>query len=252
MHQFRYRYRHVDALVIDDIQFLAARERSREEFFHTFNNLYQSHKQIILSGDEAPNGIPSLEDRLISRFNWGLVVRIDPPCLETRMAILRKKAGLRCAQIPEDVIHFIAATVESNTRELEGSLTKVLALSQQCGGVIDLEIARKALADHILTPTRQIGITDIVDAVTECFSVRLADLQGKRRNRSIALPRQVCMYLARELTSLSLEEIGGYFGGRDHTTVLHATRTITDQREQDGKLQQTLQELLDRLRRRLI
>ncbi len=252
MHQFRFRYRHVDALVIDDIQFLAARERSREEFFHTFNNLYQAHKQIILSGDEAPNGIPSLEDRLISRFNWGLVVRIDPPCLETRMAILRKKAGLRCAQISEDVIHFIAATVESNTRELEGALTKVLAMSQQCGGVIDLTIARKALADHIATPIRQIGITDIVEAVTECFGVRLADLQGKRRNRSIALPRQVCMYLARELTSLSLEEIGGYFGGRDHTTVLHATRTITDQREQDPKLQQSLQELLDRLRRRLV
>lgn len=251
LHQFRYRYRHVDALIIDDIQFLAARDRSREEFFHTFNTLYQAQKQIILSGDEAPNGIPSLEERLISRFNWGLVVRIDPPCLETRMAIVRKKASLRCAELPEDVVHFVAAAVDSNTRELEGALTKVLAMSQQYGGTVDLEIARKALGDHLAGPVRQIGITDIVEAVTDGFGVRLADLQGKRRNRSIALPRQICMYLARELTSLSLEEIGGYFGGRDHTTVLHAARTIGDQRERDGELQQKLQDLRERIRRRL-
>jgi chromosomal replication initiator protein len=250
LHQFRYRYRHVDALIIDDIQFLAAREGSREEFFHTFNTLYQARKQIILSGDGAPSGMPILEDRLVSRFNWGLVVRIDPPCLETRMAIVRKKAGLRCAAVPEDVVHLIAATVQSNTRELEGALTKVLAMSQSYGGTINLEIAKKALADHLPGPPRQIGITDIVEVVTDWYNIRLADLQGKRRNRSVAFPRQVCMYLARELTSLSLEEIGGYFGGRDHTTVLHAARTINDQRGSDSELQATLQELLDRLRHR--
>ncbi|HSW46003.1 MAG TPA: chromosomal replication initiator protein DnaA [Phycisphaerae bacterium] len=251
LHQFRFRYRHVDALIIDDIQFLTTREGSREEFFHTFNTLYQAHKQIILSGDEAPSGMPTLEDRLVSRFNWGLVARIDSPCLETRMAIVRKKAALRCADVPEDVVHLIAATIQSNTRELEGALTKVLAMSQQLGGILDLELARKALGDHMPGPARQLGITDIVETVTEWFNVRLADLQGKRRNRSIALPRQVCMYLARELTSLSLEEVGGYFGGRDHTTVLHAARTIADQRGSDPELQHTLQELNDRLRRRL-
>jgi len=251
LHQFRYRYRHVEALIIDDIQFLAAREGSREEFFHTFNTLYQDHRQIILSGDEAPNGIPSLEDRLVSRFNWGLVACVDPPGLETRMAIVRKKAALRCADLPEVVVHYIAATVQSNTRELEGALTKVLAVSQQFGGAINREVAQKALGDHVPAPSRQIGVTDIIEAVTGWFNVRLTDLQGKRRNRSLALPRQICMYLARELTSLSLEEIGGYFGGRDHTTVLHATRTITDQRLNDPDLNQCLQELTDRLCRRL-
>lgn len=252
LHQFRYRYRHVDVLVIDDIQFLAARERSREEFFHTFNTLYQAHKQIILSADEPPNGIPSLEDRLVSRFNWGLVARIDPPCLETRMAIVQKKANLRCIDLPETVVHYIASTIESNTRELEGALTKVLAMSQQLGGIIDLELAKKALGDHGVTKARITGITDIVDVVTSHFNVRLADLQGKRRHRSIAFPRQICMYLARDLTTLSLEEIGGYFGGRDHTTVLHATRTIADQRRADTELHQTLHELADRLRQRIL
>ncbi|HOW69162.1 MAG TPA: chromosomal replication initiator protein DnaA [Phycisphaerae bacterium] len=251
LHQFRYRYRHVDALVIDDIQFLGARERSREEFFHTFNTLYQSQKQIILSADEAPNGINGLEDRLVSRFSWGLVVRIDPPCLETRMAILHKKATLRCAELPEDVIHFIAATVESNTRELEGALTKVLATSQQYGGLVNLDIAKKALGDHLPAARRLVGITDILEVVTQHFNVRPADLQGKRRNRSLAFPRQICMYLARELTAMSLEEIGGYFGGRDHTTVLHATRTIAEQRTQQADLHQSLLQLTEALHHRI-
>jgi chromosomal replication initiator protein len=188
-----------------------------------------------------------LEDRLISRFNWGLVASIDPPGLETRMAIIRKKAALRCADIPEEVVHYIAATIQSNTRELEGALTKVLAVSQQYGGLVTREVAQKALGDHIATPARQIGVTDIIEAVTGMFDVRLTDLQGKRRNRSLALPRQICMYLARELTPLSLEEIGGYFGGRDHTTVLHATRTIADQRQNDPELGQCIQEITRRL-----
>ncbi|GMU21083.1 MAG: hypothetical protein AMXMBFR13_11770 [Phycisphaerae bacterium] len=249
LHQFRYLYRHVDVLVIDDIQFLAARERSREEFFHTFNTLYQAQKQIILSADEAPSGIPSLEDRLVSRFNWGLVARIDPPCLETRMAIVRKKAKLRCIELPEDVVHCIASAAESNTREIEGALTRVVACSQQYGGQITLDVAQAALGETPTRPGRNISLPDILQVVMSRFNVRLSDLQGKRRSRSVAFPRQVCMYLARELTPLSLEEIGGFFGGRDHTTVLHALRTIQDRRQQDAELDSTIRGLLDMLRR---
>jgi chromosomal replication initiator protein len=249
LHQFRYRYRHVDALIIDDIQFLGTKERTREEFFHTFNTLYQAQKQIILSADEAPNGSPSLEDRLVSRFNWGLVTRIDPPCLETRMAILRKKAKLRCMDLPEDVAQYVASIVESNTRELEGALTKLAAFSQHYGGLINLDITHQAFGDAVHLPTHKISIPDIVQAVVERFTVRSADLLGKRRNRSVAFPRQLCMYLARELTPLSLEEIGGYFGGRDHTTVLHAIRTIREQRNQDADLELTLRGLLGALRK---
>lgn len=249
LHQFRYRYRHVDALVIDDIQFLSARERTREEFFHTFNTLFQAQKQIILSADEAPNGIPSLEERLVSRFNWGLVARIDAPCLETRMAILRKKAKLRCIDLPEDVTHYIATIAESNTRELEGALTKLTAFSQQYSGVINLEIARQAFGDAVHAPVRKISLPDIIQAVMDRYNVRLSDLQGKRRNRSVAFPRQVCMYLARELTSLSLEEIGGFFGGRDHTTVLHAIRTIQGDKEQDPEVEMTLRSFIGALRK---
>ena len=249
VNQFRYRYRHVDALAIDDIQFLAARERSREEFFHTFNTLFQSHKQIILSADESPRDIPSLEDRLVSRFNWGLVARIDSPCLETRMAIIRKKLKLRCADVPEDVVHYIAATVDSNARELEGALTRVLAISQQYGGVVDLAVAKEAVGNDGSPTKAEVSISDIFKVITERYNVRLADLQGKRRNRSLAFPRQVSMYLARQLTSLSLEEIGGYFGGRDHTTVLHATRTIQAQHQNDDELASALRQMTDALRR---
>ncbi|NLX15111.1 MAG: chromosomal replication initiator protein DnaA [Phycisphaerales bacterium] len=244
LHRFRDRYRHVDALVIDDVQFLAARERSREEFFHTFNALYQSQRQIILTADESPAGIPSLEERLVSRFNWGLVAIIERPCLETRMAIVRKKAKLNCVDLPEDVVHFIAAHAESNIREIEGALTRVQAFSQQFGGEICLDMAREALGSHVGTTSKSVTIQDIFQAATEHYGVRPTDLQSKRRNRSIAFPRQVCMYLARELTRLSLEEIGGYFGGRDHTTVLHAIRTIKDQRQQDELLNQNIGELM--------
>jgi chromosomal replication initiator protein len=239
----------VDVLVIDDIQFLAMRERSREEFFHTFNSLYQSQKQIVLSADESPNGIPSLEERLVSRFNWGLVARIDPPSLETRMAIVRKKARLNCIEISEEVVHYVAANVESNTRELEGAMTKVLALSQQNGGVIDLDLAREALGDQNVRQRKNVTIHDIFRLAGEHYHVKPSDLQGKRRNRSIAHPRQICMYLARELTPLSLEEIGGYFGGRDHTTVMHAIRTIKDHRLQDNELDQELRDIINRLRK---
>ena len=226
MNQFRYRYRNVDMLVIDDIHFLAGRDRTQEEFFHTFNTLYQSHKQIILSADAAPSEIPELEERLISRFNWGLVARIEKPCYETRVAILQKKAKLRGLQLAEDVVCYVAAKVENNTRELEGAITKLQGLGLLNGGNIDLELAKQALGDANGAEQRRVTIQQIIDGVTKYYNVRVSDLQSKKRHKSIAFPRQVCMFLARKYTRYSLEEIGGYFGGRDHTTVLHAVRTV--------------------------
>ena len=236
MSEFRYRYRHVDVLVIDDIHFLGGRERSQEEFFHTFNTLYQQHKQIILSADCPPSEIPELEDRLVSRFNWGLVARIDKPCYETRVAILRRKARLRGLELPEDVVCYVAAKIENNTRELEGAITKLQGMSLLSGGVIDMELAKNALGDTEAPEQKRITIQQILDAVTKYYGVRLADLQSKKRNKSIAWPRQVCMFLARKHTRYSLEEIGGYFGGRDHTTVLHAVRTVGQDMESDREI----------------
>src|SRR5579862_7651763 len=226
MNQFRHRYRHVDVLVIDDIHFLAGRDRTQEEFFHTFNTLYQGHKQIILSADGPPSEIPELEERLVSRFNWGLVARIEKPCYETRLAILQKKARLRGLTLPEDVACYVAAKVENNTRELEGAITKIQGMAMLQNGLIDIELAKAALGESLTAEQRRVTIQNISDLVTKYFNVRLSDLQSKKRHKSIAFPRQVCMYLARRHTRYSLEEIGGYFGGRDHTTVLHAVRTV--------------------------
>jgi chromosomal replication initiator protein len=226
MQQFRFRYRHVDMLVIDDIHFLTGHDRTQEEFFHTFNTLYQQQKQIILSADCPPSEIPELEERLTSRFNWGLVARIEKPCYETRVAILQKKAKFRGLSLPEDVVCYIAAKVENNTRELEGAITKVQGMSTLQNGVIDLELAKAALGESATAEQKRITIQQIFDAVTKYYNVRPSDLQSKKRHKSIAFPRQVCMFLARRHTRYSLEEIGGYFGGRDHTTVLHAVRTV--------------------------
>jgi chromosomal replication initiator protein len=226
MNGFRYRYRNVDMLVIDDIHFLAGRDRTQEEFFHTFNTLYQNHKQIILSADAAPSEIPELEERLVSRFNWGLVARIEKPCYETRCAILKRKARIRQLEIPDDVICYIAGRVENNTRELEGAVTKLQGMSLINAGKIDIDLAKGALGESTTPDQKRITIQQIFDVVTKYYNVRLSDLQSKRRHKSIAFPRQVCMYLARRHTRYSLEEIGGYFGGRDHTTVMHAVRSI--------------------------
>ncbi len=229
MNEFRNRYRHADVLVIDDVQFLKGRDRTQEEFFHTFNTLYQGQKQIILSADCPPSEIPELEERLVSRFNWGLVARVDKPCYETRVAILQKKARMRGLALPEDVVCYIAAKVENNTRELEGAITKVQGLSLlSAGHPIDLEVAKAALGETVTPEQKRITVQNIIDAVTKYYGVKTSDLQGKRRHKSIAFPRQVCMYLARRHTRYSLEEVGGYFGGRDHTTVLHAVRTVTE------------------------
>lgn len=250
LHTFRYRYRHADMLVLDDIQFLADRERSQEEFFHTFNTLYQAQKQIVLAADSPPEQIPSLQDRLVSRFSWGLVAGIDQPCYETRIAIVRKKAKIRQIELPEPVIEFIASVVTSNTRELEGALLKIVGLSQAYRQAVNMQIAEEALGGRSGTKVlKRVTIQDILEQVSQEFGARAADIQGKRRTKSIALPRQVCMYLARELTGHSLGEIGGYFGGRDHSTVLHACKTITQLRQEDPQLRQTLDQLANTLQR---
>ena len=236
MNGFRTRYRHADVLVIDDIHFLKGRDRTQEEFFHTFNTLYQNQKQIILSADCPPSEIPELEERLVSRFNWGLVARVDKPCYETRVAILRKKARMRGLDLPDDVVCHIAAKVENNTRELEGAITKVQGLSLLSEGKIDLDLAKAALGEMVTPEQRRITVQHIIDAVTKYYGVKVSDLQGKRRHKSIAFPRQVCMYLARRHTRYSLEEVGGYFGGRDHTTVLHAVRTVDEDVKADPEI----------------
>ncbi|MBX3365045.1 MAG: chromosomal replication initiator protein DnaA [Phycisphaeraceae bacterium] len=250
MTEFRHAFRDVDVLVIDDIHFLGARVRSQEEFFHTFNTLYQANKQIVLSSDAPPEHIPDLEERLVSRFKWGLVSEVEPPDYETRVAILKTKAKMRGLDLPEDVACHIAARVDTNIRELEGAVTKLQLRSVVEGRPIDLEIARAALGENTAPTTSGPTIQAIIDAVTEFYSVRLTDLQSKRRQRSIALPRQVCMYLARRHTRHSLEEIGGYFGGRDHTTVMHAVRTVDEKRGVDQDFEHVLQALEGRLRDR--
>lgn len=248
MHTFHQRYRHVDLLMIDDIHFLTNRERTQEEFFHTFNTLYQNDKQIVLSSDSPPSEIPQLEERLISRFNWGLVTRVDQPCYETRVAIVQKKAELRGLPLPNDVVYFIAAKIESNTRELEGAITKVQSLAALRQLPIELKLAQQALGDQqTIVVNPQPSIQNIIDAVTNYYGVKLADLQSKRRHRSITIPRQVCMHLARKRTRYSLEEIGGYFGGRDHTTVMHACRTIEGRAQSDVSFAAQLDEIDEQL-----
>ncbi len=246
MTPFRARYRQLDFLLIDDIQFLCRTDHSQEEFFHTFNDLFNAQKQIVVSSDQPPQDINGLQERLISRFKSGLVARIDPPSYEMRIAILNRKAELRRVLVPVDVIEFIANAVTSNIRELDGAITKVVGYASLMNQPISVEVARNALHEPGQTRT-VVTIDDILRAVTAHFSVRVADLQSKKRTRSIVLPRQVCMYLARALTSLSLEEIGGYFGGRDHSTVLHAEAKIAQEVERDDTLRRAVEELKRKL-----
>jgi chromosomal replication initiator protein len=244
---FQNQFRSVDVLVIDDVQFLSEREQSQEEFFHTFNALYNNGKQIILSADSSPADIPSLEERLISRFSWGLVTRIDPPSHDTRVAILKKKAHIRGLKISDEIAEYIARKVHANIRELEGALTSLQAMAITKGEDISLALAQEALADEFGSAVRHISITDIIDVVTEHFDVRLADLQSKKRSQSITMPRQICMYLARNLTRHSLEEIGGHLGGRDHTTVMHACSKIKAAQDSNPKTHALLAVLTQRI-----
>lgn len=233
MVEFRNAVREADMLVIDDVQFLGNRESTQEELFHTFNVLYQARRQLILSADSAPTEIPILEDRLVSRFNWGLVTRLDVPNRETRHAILQKKARLRGCEVPDDLLDFIAEKISSNIRLLEGALTKLISLTQIGGKPMTLDTAQEVLRQTDGVTRKPLQIAEILDAVSGYFSVRPTDLVGRKRTRSVSHPRQIAMYLARRLTPLSLEEVGAYFGGRDHSTVLHAERAVESTRETD-------------------
>ena len=230
--RFRYKYRSVDILLVDDIHLLAHKDRTQEEFFHTFNSLYNSGRQIVLSSDSPPQAIPALTQRLISRFKWGLEAELEPPGYETRLAILRRKARDRGVEVPEEVLRLLGEQVDTNIRELEGAITKVIGYAQLIHRPIDLDLAHQALGMQPGGSLRPVtGVDRVIDVVCKHFGVRSGDLQGRRRTQSIALPRQAAMYLARQLTSMSLEEIGGCFGGRDHSTVLYAVDKIRSRME---------------------
>jgi chromosomal replication initiator protein len=234
--EFKRSYRSLDALLIDDIQFFAGKERSQEEFFHTFNALLEGQRQIILTCDRYPKEVNGLEERLKSRFGWGLTVCIDPPELETSVAILMSKASAEGVQLPEEVAFFIAKRIRSNIRELEGALRRVIANSRFTGRPINLDFAKEALRDLLALQDRLVSIENIQKTVAEYYKLRVADLLSKKRTRSIARPRQLGMALAKELTNHSLPEIGDAFGGRDHTTVLHGCRRIESLRETDKRV----------------
>lgn len=248
MNDFRHRFRDVDVLVIDDIHFLTRRDRTQEEFFHTFNSLHHDQRQIVLSSDAPPDEIPDLESRLVSRFQSGLVVKVDPPCYETRVAILKTKARLRGLEMPDDAACYIAGRIDSNIRELEGAITKVQILAQVDARPIDLDLVKAALGEDDSVPSGGPSIQNIIDAVTQYYRIKVTELQSKRRPRSVVLPRQVCMYLARRHTRHSLEEIGGYFGGRDHTTVMHAIKTVEAKLSDEAGFPAVIKGFEDRLR----
>ncbi|MCZ2259030.1 chromosomal replication initiator protein DnaA [Sporosarcina sp. G11-34] len=249
--EFRNRYRNVDVLLIDDIQFLAGKEQTQEEFFHTFNTLHEESKQIVISSDRPPKEIPTLEDRLRSRFEWGLITDITPPDLETRIAILRKKAkadGL--LDIPNEVMTYIASQIDTNIRELEGALIRVVAYSSLVNKDISMDLATEALKEIIPNARpRTVTILDIQKTVGEHFNMRLEDFSAKKRTRLVAFPRQIAMYLSRELTDFSLPKIGSEFGGRDHSTVIHAHEKISTMLKDDQALQQDVQDIKNSLGR---
>lgn len=249
MAEFRQRFRSVDLLVIDDIHDLGKRDQSQEEFFHTFNSLYQAGKQIVISSDASPNEIPDLEERLTSRFNCGLVARIEKPCFETRVAILKSKGALRNLTISDDVASYIASKIDTNIRELEGAITKMQGMALIHSSPVNMELAKLALGESTapLNGSQQPTIQTILETITSYYDVKLGDLLSKRRHKSIALPRQVGMWLARKYTRYSLEEIGGYFGGRDHTTVMHAIKTVTSRQDEEPTLKSDVERLETRL-----
>jgi chromosomal replication initiator protein len=244
INEFKTAYRTLDALLIDDIQFFAGKERSQEEFFHTFNALLEGQQQVILTCDRYPKEVQGLEERLKSRFGWGLTVAIEPPELETCVAILMSKASAVSVELPEEVAFFVAKRIRSNVRELEGALRRVIANSQFTGRPITLDFAKEALKDLLALQERLVTIENIQKTVAEYFKIRVADLLSKRRSRSITRPRQVAMALAKELTNHSLPEIGDAFGGRDHTTVLHACRVIKELRVSQTRMNEDYLNLL--------
>ena len=248
--KFRKRYRQADVLLIDDIQFFGGKERSQEEFFHTFNTLFDGHKQIVMSSDRPPSEIANLEHRLVSRFEWGLTAELTPPDVETRLAILRKKAQALRVRLPDAVLEFLAERIRTNVRRLEGALMRVASFASLCGSELTTERIEHLLKDILQEEARRaVTIDQIQRCVAEHYDVRLADMTSKRRPKNIAYPRQIAMYLSRELTKASLSEIGEAFGGRDHGTVLHAHRLVRSQMEKEEKVRQTISMLDSQLHR---
>jgi len=242
--EFRSRYRNIDLLLIDDIQFISGKERTQEEFFHTFNTLYESRKQIIVSSDSPPKDIPEIEERLRSRFEWGLIADIQPPDFETRVAILKKKGALERVRLADDVAYLIASRVKSNIRELEGSLTRMIAFCALTGREMSVDLAQEVLGELWGEEEKIITIEQIQRKVSEAYGIKLSDLKAKNRTKAVAFPRQIAMYLARQLTHASLSEVGRAFGGKDHTTVLHAVDKIQVLLQEDPKLRKSIDGLI--------
>ncbi|TAJ10624.1 MAG: chromosomal replication initiator protein DnaA [Nitrospirae bacterium] len=247
MMDLRKKYRNIDMLLVDDVQFLAGKERTQEEFFHTFNTLYEAHKQIVLSSDRFPKEMPDMEERLRSRFEWGLIADLQPPDVETRIAILRKKSDDEGIGLPEDVVQFLAANMKSNIRELEGSLVRLGAYCSLTGQAITMDMAKTVLRDIIGEKKKIIAMDDIEEAVANRFHVKIAELKSRRRSKTLVYPRQIAMYLCREMTDSSFPEIGRHFGGKDHTTIIHACKQIAKAKEADGTLRATLESLKEQI-----
>ena len=247
--EFKARFRNIDMLILDDVQFLAGKERTQEEFFHTFNSLYDSHKQIVLTSDKFPKEIPGLEDRLRNRFEWGLIADIQAPDMETRVAILEKKAEMEEVPLGHDVALFLASHINSNVRELEGSLTRLGAFASLTKTDITIELAQQVLKNTLRGIQREVTIENIQKTICEHFNLKLGDLKSKRRTKNIALPRQMAMYLCRKYTSTSFPVIGDKFGGRDHSTVIHASKMIEQRIKSDPSVQLTIENLEKCLKR---
>ncbi|QQY79763.1 chromosomal replication initiator protein DnaA [Keratinibaculum paraultunense] len=247
--EFRNKYRNVDVLLVDDIQFIAGKESTQEEFFHTFNALHDANKQIIISSDRPPKEIPTLEDRLRSRFEWGLIADIQPPDLETRIAILKKKAKVENIDVPNDVMLYIATKIQSNIRELEGALIRIVAYSSLTNKEVTVELAEEALKDIISdNKPREITVELIKDIVAKEYNIKIEDFNSKKRTRAIAHPRQIAMYLTRELTDLSLPKIGDEFGGRDHTTVMHAYDKIEENIKESNEFKNKIDNIIKKIK----
>ena len=247
MASFRDKFRNVDVLLVDDIQFLVGKERTQEEFFHTFNALHESMKQIVIASDRPPKELSEIEDRLRSRFEWGLIADIQPPDLETKVAILQKKAESERVVLPTDVALYIAQHVRTNVRELEGALIRLVAYCSLTGAEVTLSMAQQVLRNFIDSQTRKVTIESIQKAVAEQFAMRVPEIKAKNNSRAIVVPRQIAMYLAKQLTDCSLPEIGRQFGGKHHTTVMHSVEKIGDQRQSDKDLNRMLNELTEHL-----
>jgi chromosomal replication initiator protein len=242
--KFRDKYRSVNVLVVDDVHVLANKEKTQEEFFHTFNTLYNAGQQIVLSSDSPPVEIPTLQERLVSRFSWGLVTRLETPCYETRVAILKRKGRERGRDLPDELTRFLAERIETNVRELEGAVNKLIGFASLSGQELSLQLARQCLRELFAVQRGQPTIDDILRTVIAKFGVKLSDLQSRRRTNAVVVPRQVGMFIARRVTRMSLEEIGHYFGGRDHSTVLYAIEKIGRLSREDEKMRTTVTELL--------